>query len=81
MKRTVRPGLVWSAALLLVLLVDVALACPVCGFGQDKARWAFITTTGILTFFPLTMIGGILFWLRQRSLRTGHEATKILVDY
>ncbi len=81
MKLTVRPVLLWSAVLLTFLLADVALSCPVCGFGQDKARWAFITTTGILTFFPLTMIGGILVWLRQRSRRAGHEETEILVDH
>lgn len=80
MKSTLRLVLLWSGVLLSLFLADGALACPVCGFGQDKARGAFIATTALLTFLPLGMIGGIIVWLRQRSLRVNHEETKILVD-
>jgi hypothetical protein len=77
---TTRIVLIWSGLLLTLLLAEVAFACPVCGFGQDKARGAFIATTVIMTFIPLTMIGGLLVWLRQRSLRAARDETKVLVD-
>jgi hypothetical protein len=66
--------------LLTLLLSEVAFACPVCGFGQDKARGAFIATTTIMTFLPLTLIGGLIVWLRQRSVRATRDQTKALVD-
>jgi hypothetical protein len=80
MRITTRIVLIWSGLLLILLLAEVAFACPVCGFGQDKARGAFIATTAIMTFIPLTMIGGLLVWLRQRSLRATRDQTKVLVD-
>jgi hypothetical protein len=79
-KITTHPVLVWAGVLFILLLSNVAFACPVCGFGQDKARGAFIATTAIMTFLPLTMIGGLIVWLRQRSLRAVHDETKVLVD-
>lgn len=76
---TTRTVLIWTV-LLLLFCAEVAFACPVCGFGQDKARGAFIATTAIMTFLPLTMIGGLIVWLRQRSFRATRDQTKLLVD-
>ena len=46
----------------------VAQACSVCGFGQDPAKGAYLSTTAILTFVPLTMLGGIAWWVRRKYL-------------
>ncbi len=53
---------------------DVALACPVCFSAKDEAqREAFFDTTIFLTLLPLAMIGGIAYWIFQRSLRLAAE--------
>jgi len=46
-----------------------ALACPVCGFGQDGTQFAFIFTTGLLTVLPLIMIATIVFLIWRRANR------------
>ncbi len=45
-----------------------AIACAVCGVGLEESRLAFILTTAFLTFLPLMMIGGTIWWLRRRAL-------------
>ncbi len=50
-----------------ILFTDTALGCSVCGFGEDPARWAFILTTGILTFVPLIAIGSVVFYVWRRG--------------
>ncbi len=63
------------AVLLAVLLLGPGLAeaCPVCFSGQDANRLAFTTTAVFLTFLPLGMIGGTVYWLwrlaQARQLR------------
>ena len=53
---------------------DLALACPVCFSAKDEAqREAFFDTTIFLTLLPLAMIGGIAYWIFQRSLRLAAE--------
>jgi hypothetical protein len=52
----------------------LALACPVCFSAKDDAqREAFFDTTIFLTLLPLAMIGGIAYWVFQRSLRLAAE--------
>jgi hypothetical protein len=41
------------------------IACSVCGFGDDS-RNAFISTTALMTFVPLIMIGALAFWVHRR---------------
>jgi len=54
---------------------ELAQACAVCGAGQDEdTRLAFILTTAFMTFLPLSMMGGALWWLRRRV--RGLEAPK-----
>jgi hypothetical protein len=36
------------------------------GSDAEEVRSAFILTTAFLTFFPLLMIGGVLYWLHRR---------------
>lgn len=45
-----------------------ALACPVCFSAKNEANQiAFLVTTALLTFAPLLMIGGLIWWLRRRT--------------
>lgn len=57
---------IFSAALLILLAPDAALACPVCFSGREENRLAFILTTVFLTVLPLATIGGAVLWLRAR---------------
>ena len=52
---------------LLVAAPRLAWACSVCTAGRDdESRTAFILMTAFMTFLPLVLIGGILWWLRRR---------------
>jgi MYXO-CTERM domain-containing protein len=43
-------------------------ACSVCSAGtDDESRTAFILTTAFLTFLPLILVGGLVWWLRRRT--------------
>ena len=62
--------LIWIGALALVLLAvlpDVALACPVCFDPRDENRMAFLATTAFLSLLPIGMVGGAGLWLQKRS--------------
>ena len=61
----------FAAAVALALLWTPQLsdACAVCFSGRDENRLAFILTTILLMALPLIMIGGMLLWLRRRSVR------------
>ena len=57
-----------GAGALLACAPRVALACSVCSAGRDdETRAAFLATTGLLTFLPLAMVGGLVWWLRRRA--------------
>ncbi len=59
--------LAWVAFLLVLAAPSVGQACAVCAGGaEEEVRSAFIATTGFLTFAPLLMIGGAIFWFRRR---------------
>ena len=67
-----------AAAIALAILWSprIAFACSVCTAGRDEAnRVAFIATTVFLTFLPLLMIGGVVWWLIRR-VRRHAEATE-----
>lgn len=55
------------ALALLVVLPDVAHACPVCFDPRDENRVAFLATTVFMSLFPLGMVGGLGLWLRKRA--------------
>ena len=65
-----RPKL-WIAAGVASLVVwspRLAWGCAVCSAGRDdETRQAFIVTTGLLTFLPLAMIAGLVWWVRRRA--------------
>jgi|GEM_PF-4240855 len=48
-----------------------ALACTVCGFGNDPAKGAFLATTGIMTFVPLIMLGATVWYVWRRTKLAG----------
>ena len=55
------------ALALLVVLPDVAYACPVCFDPREENRVAFLATTAFLSLVPLGMVGGLGMWLRRRA--------------
>lgn len=60
----------WIPVLVLLLLVvvpDVAHACPVCFDPREENRVAYLATTAFMSLFPLGMIGGVGVWLRRRA--------------
>ncbi len=56
-----------------------ALACPVCGFGQDGTRNAFLGTAILMTLVPLVFVGTVLFLIR-RHLKKGSAINKPVTD-
>ena len=71
--------LIASAAALAILATPaLAWACPVCFKATEQNRMAFLITTGFLTFFPLLLIGGLVWYLRRRALqRDADEAGEL----
>ena len=69
-----RAPLAALGVLAVVLFPDGALACPGCIAGTEENRVAFLVTTGLLSFLPLMMIGGVIYWLRKRARRLEEEA-------
>ena len=55
------------ALMLLLVFPDIAYACPVCFDPRDENRVAFLATTIFMSLFPLSMVGGVGLWLRQRA--------------
>jgi len=57
-------GLFWSSS---------AWACPVCG-GGGLNREAFIDTALVLTFLPLILMGGGVYWLFKTYIASDDQA-------
>lgn len=69
----VSKAIVLALALLVVTPLD-AYACPSCLAAQDSdVQMAFILATAFLTFLPLALIGGLVFWLRGRMRQLDAE--------
>ena len=49
------------------LLPRAALACAVCGFGEDQSRIAYIATTALLSALPIALLAGLLIFLRRAT--------------
>lgn len=49
------------------LLPRAALACAVCGFGEDQSRVAYIATTAFLSALPIALLAGLLIFLRRAT--------------
>ncbi len=50
-----------------------ALACAVCGAGQDPNDGTWLVMTAILSLLPLLAIGGITGWVALRLRRHARE--------
>ena len=73
-QRTAR-WLAATFALAVLASPRIGWACSVCSAGRDEAnRVAFIATTAFMTFLPLLMIGGVIWWLYRRVRRHGSSA-------
>ena len=69
MRSVVAKVLVPASCTLLAWAPRVSRACAVCTSGAGDAnanRLAFILTTALLSFLPLLMVGGFVWWLRRR---------------
>ena len=54
-------------AALLASAPRVAEACAVCmGARDEQTRTAFLLTTALLSVLPLSLIGGVIWYLRRR---------------
>jgi len=56
-----------ATLVLLMVVPDVAHACPVCFDPREENRLAFLATTAFMSLFPLSMVGGFGVWLRKRA--------------
>ena len=43
------------------------LACSVCGYASEESQSAFILTTALLSFAPLTFIGAVAWYLKKKA--------------
>ncbi len=81
MKRTVDwVRACWTGGSLAVILLvpGIAQACAVCFSGRsDETRVAFIATTAFLTFLPILLIVGVVWWFRRRVLAMEAEERMI----
>jgi MYXO-CTERM domain-containing protein len=51
-----------------------ALACAVCGAGNDPSQGSYVTMSIIISLLPLAMLGGILAWVIIRVRANAAEA-------
>ena len=54
-------------ATLFTLLSSDAMACAVCGSQEEKASGAYLAMTIFLSLLPLSLMGGIGYWLWKRA--------------
>jgi len=76
----IRVARAWAAFAVLVVagIANSALACPSCASPLEENRQAFVDTTIFLTVVPLTLIGGMIWWIRRR-IRAMENAPEIPV--
>ena len=53
--------------LLGVLSARATFACAVCSVTSEASRWAYYGTTAFLTFLPLFMIGGVVYYIAKKG--------------
>ena len=76
----IRATRAWAAFAVAVVagIANSALACPSCASPLEENRQAFVDTTIFLTVVPLTLIGGMIWWIRRR-IRAMEDAPEIPV--
>jgi hypothetical protein len=60
-------GVLALALVLIAVLPDVVMACPVCFDSSDENRQAFLVTTAFMSLLPLGMVAGTGLYIRKRS--------------
>ncbi|MBW2712593.1 MAG: hypothetical protein JRC77_02470 [Deltaproteobacteria bacterium] len=67
MARLAVPFVLSFLVLVFSLAPDVAEACAVCApTDEEEVRTAFIVSTAFMTFFPLLVLGSVVWWIRGR---------------
>lgn len=61
-------------AALCVLWPSVVLACPVCFVAREASRLAFLWTAILMSFLPLCMMGGIIYFVWRQSQRAADQS-------
>lgn len=57
-----------ALALALSALPTPAFACPICGVTNPNDNWpTYLAMSAMISALPLTMIGGIVFWIYRRA--------------
>ncbi|MBC2605146.1 hypothetical protein [Pelagicoccus albus] len=54
------------SATLFSLWTATAQACSVCVVSNDESRAAYYATTAFLSFLPLMMIGGVVYYIFKK---------------
>jgi hypothetical protein len=72
--RALRSLAIGALGAVMMALPRVSQACAVCmGGREDESRLAFILTTALLTFLPLTMLGVAVWLFARRALAREQE--------
>lgn len=61
--RTLRTLIVGVA---LLVFTNVTMACSVCATGKEESRVAYYTTTAAMSFLPLFMLGGVIYYISKK---------------
>jgi hypothetical protein len=52
---------------IVALAIQGSYACSACAVANEQTRYAYYATTALLTFLPLLMIGGVVFYIAKKS--------------
>jgi hypothetical protein len=61
-----------------MLYPSVTWACAVCGSAEEKASGAYLAMTVFLSLLPLSLIGGVGFYLWKRSQQIARENAELV---
>ncbi len=56
-----------SISLAALVAGQSSFGCSVCSVTSEAARYAYYGTTALLTFLPLLMIGGVVYYIAKKS--------------
>ena len=69
-----RNSIIFRVGWMLLAALAQAEACPVCFSANEETRVAFYLSTAALSLLPLSMVGGVIFWIRARFKRVGGKS-------
>jgi hypothetical protein len=73
-RNTIRCLVSALAAAAILAAPRLVFACPVCFTGRDdETQLAFRISTGVMTFLPFLLVGGLILWLRRRFRALAEE--------